>query len=147
MPGRAHPTRALGLALAALLGAGCSTDGHEALGTHTARVLINGSVVEEQMRITCDQVGWVWFIESLQQEPGFTAQVRTGDAVGARLVRIQNLAGFTGSSWNADPATAPVEADATFSDGVFTITGTAVGYYVDEPGDTDTAHFEFRTGC
>ena len=133
-----------------LLAAGCSTS-YEALGTHTAHVLVNGSAVAEQPRVRCEQVQWVWFIDSLQETPGFTAQVRTGDAVAARLVRIENLGGFTGSSWNAT-ATAPstpsdVGTDAEVADGTFTITGTAMGFYQDDPAEIATASFEIRTHC
>ena len=59
--------------------------------------------------------------------------------------------GFTGSSWNAE-TTAPatpvgVEADAEITDGVFTISGTAMGFYQDDPAETTTAEFEIRTDC
>lgn len=133
-----------------LVAAGCSS-GYEALGTHTAQVLINGSVVAEKPRIRCEQVQWVWFIKSLEQTPGFSAQVQTGETVQARLVRIENLGGFTGSSWNAD-TTAPatpvgVEADAEVTDGTFIISGTAMGFYNDDPAETTTASFEIRTDC
>lgn len=136
----------LAVPIAALVTGGCSS-GYEALGTHTARVLINGSETGERPPIRCEQVGWVWYVESLQQAPGFTAQVHTGDTVGARLVRIEDLGGFTGSAWNADAATARVETDATLMKGTFTITGTAVGYYSDDPSETATADFEIRTDC
>lgn len=142
-------TWALAVTIVALVAGGCSS-GYEALGTHTARVLINGSEIEERPPIRCEQVGWVWFIESLQQKPGFTAQVHTGNTVGARLVRIEDLGGFTGSAWNATAATAVaarVETDAMLTEGTFTITGTAVGYYSDDPSETATADFEIRTDC
>ncbi len=133
-----------------LAAAACST-GYEALGTHTAHVLVNGNEVAEQPRVSCEQAQWVWFIDSLQENPGFTAQVRTGDAVTARLVRIENLGGFTGSSWNAT-VTAPstpsdVATNAEIVDGTFTITGTAMGFYQDDPAETATASFEIRTDC
>ncbi|PRC60344.1 hypothetical protein C6A85_18790, partial [Mycobacterium sp. ITM-2017-0098] len=72
----------------------------------TAHVVVNGIETAEHTRVSCNQVQWVWFIESVRESPGFTAQVRPGDAVAARLVRIENLGGFTGSSWNAT-VTAP----------------------------------------
>lgn len=133
-----------------LVTAGCST-GYEALGTRTAQVLVNGDEVAEPPRVTCDQVEWVWFIESVQENPGFTAQVRTGDTVTALLVRLENLGGFTGSAWNATvraPSTPPgVGADAEVTEGAFTITGTAMGSYQDDPAEITTAHFEIRTDC
>ncbi|MGK2853459.1 MAG: lipoprotein LpqH [Microbacteriaceae bacterium] len=131
-----------------LLVAGCSSS-YEALGTDTARVLINGSEVAEQPAVGCKQVQWVWFIESLQENPGFTAQVRTGETVVALLVRIENLGGFTGSSWNTTASSTPtaVGADARVVNGTFTITGTAIGSYRDDPTETATARFEIRTDC
>ncbi|MGB2918833.1 MAG: lipoprotein LpqH [Mycobacterium sp.] len=145
-------SRRLAIAMGAvtLVAAGCSS-GYEALGTRTAQVSINGTEVAENPRIQCEQVQWVWFIKSLQETPGFSAQVHTGDTVVPRLVRIENLGGFTGSSWNAE-TTAPatpvgVEADAEITDGVFTISGTAMGFYQDDPAETTTAEFEIRTDC
>ncbi|WP_159229318.1 lipoprotein LpqH [Mycolicibacterium vanbaalenii] len=141
---------AVAMGTVALVVAGCSSS-YEALGTRTAEVLINGTEVAEKPRVRCEQVQWVWFIKSLEQTPGFSAQVRTGDAVVARLVRIENLGGFTGSSWNAE-TTAPatpvgVEAEADIADGTFTISGTAMGFYHDDPAETTTASFEIRTEC
>lgn len=134
----------------ALAVAACST-GYDALGTQTAHVLVNGDQVAVPTRVTCDQVQWVWFIASVEESPGFTAQVRTGDTVAARLVRLENLGGFTGSSWNASvmaPSTpSGVGADAEVSDGTFTITGTAMGFYQDDPAEIATATFEIRTDC
>jgi len=134
----------------AVLVAGCASD-YQALGTHTARVLINGTEVEERLAVACDQVQWVWFIESTQDEPGFTAQVRTGATVDGRLVRLQSLGGFTGSSWNTTGATpsaaTDVRVDAEVVDGTFTISGTATGSYDDDPAETTTADYEIRTDC
>ena len=141
---------AVAIGIVPLVAAGCATT-YQALGTHTARVLINGNPVAEQPRVTCEQVQWVWFIKSLQEAPGFTAQVRTGDTVAARRVRIAGLGGFTGSSWNAaDPApsTPPgVGAEAVVADGTVVITGTAMGFYDDDPAEIATATFEIRTDC
>ncbi|MDG5485809.1 lipoprotein LpqH [Mycolicibacterium gadium] len=129
-----------------LAAVGC-TSGYEALGTHTARVLINGREIADQRPIRCEQVQWVWFIESLEQTPGFTAQVRTGDTIQARLVRIDTLGGFTGSAWDASVTAPAVDVDADVMDGTFIITGTATGFYHDDPGETATATFEIRTDC
>lgn len=129
------------------LAAGGCTSGYEALGTHTARVLINGGEIDDRPPISCEQVQWVWFIESLEQTPGFTAQVRTGDTIQAELVRLDNLGGFTGSAWNASVTVPAVEADAEVMEGTFIITGTAMGFYHDDPAETANATFEIRTDC
>lgn len=141
---------AYGMMTVPLVAAGCST-GYAALGTRTAQVSVNGVEVAEPTRVMCDQVQWVWFIESVRDSPGFTAQVRTGETVTALLIRLENLGGFTGSSWNATnmaPSTpSGVGADAEVTDGTFTITGTAMGFYQDDPAETATARFEIRTDC
>lgn len=133
-----------------LLAAGCSA-GYDALGTQTAQVRVNGNVVAERTLVTCDQVQWVWFIESAGESPGFTAQVRTGDTVAAELVRLEDLGGFTGSSWNATVATpstpSAVGVDAEVADGTFVIVGTAMGWYQNDPAEIATAGFEIRTDC
>jgi hypothetical protein len=143
---RKDVTVAVAMVTTTLSAAGC-TSSYEALGTHTARVLINGAEIGDRPPIRCEQVQWVWFIESLQQTPGFTAQVSTGDAIQAELVRIDNLGGFTGSAWNASVTVPAVEADAKVTKGTFTVTGTAVGFYHDDPAETATATFEIRTAC
>lgn len=131
---------------ATLAAAGCSS-GYEALGTHTARVLINGNEIEDRPPIRCEQVQWVWFIDTLQPTPGFSAQVRTGGTALALLVRIDKLGGFTGSSWNATASAVDVGVDAKAVNGTFTIAGTALGFFHDDPTETVTANFEIRTDC
>lgn len=143
---RIHVTVTIATVTTTLSAVGCTT-GYEALGTHTARVLINGTEIGDRPPIRCEQVQWVWFIESLERTPGFTAQVRTGDTIKAELVRIDNLGGFTGSAWNASVTAPAVETDAKFTTGTFTVTGTAMGFYHDDPAETATASFEIRTDC
>ncbi|WP_197376469.1 lipoprotein LpqH [Mycolicibacterium baixiangningiae] len=130
------------LAAAALVAAGCS-DGYEALGTHTAHVFINGSDIGERPRIRCEQVQWVWYIETLQDAPGFTAQVSTGERVEPRAVQIDNLGGFTGSFWDVTVGS----ADAEITDGTVIVEGTAEGFYHENPSDRASATFEIRTDC
>ncbi len=134
----------VGLAAVPLVVAGCS-DGFKALDTHTAQVRINGSDTGDRLRVRCTQVQWVWFIESLQEAPGFRAQVSTGDSVDARLIRLDDVGGFTGSAWK-DSGT-EIGADAEFADGAFTITGTATGFFQKDPSATTTAQFEIQTDC
>ncbi|MCF6386118.1 lipoprotein LpqH [Mycobacterium sp. MBM] len=134
-----------GMLAVILTATGCSAAGHEVRGTDIARVTINGSEIGEPLVVGCNQAQWVWFIESTQDAPGFTAQVRTGASVDGLLVRLQGLGGFTGSAWNATGADTRVDAEVT--DGTFTISGTATGSYDDDPAATATANFEIRTNC
>lgn len=144
--GRLSLTVVVATVITTLAAVGC-TSGYKALGSQTARVLINGGEIADQRPIRCEQVQRVWFIESLEQTPGFTAQVRTGDTMEARLVRIDALGGFTGSAWNASVTAPAVEVDAEVREGTFIITGAAIGFYQDDPGETATATFEIRTDC
>lgn len=106
---------------------------------------VDGRQVAEHPRISCKQVQWKWFIETLEESPGFRAQVHTGRTVDADLIRFDDVGGFTGSAW--DDTGTPVKVDATLVDGTFTITGTATGYFHDAPADTTTTPFEIRTDC
>lgn len=138
MPGAAA------LLVVGLLVSGCSTSpASSALGTQTARVFINGTELADQPGVRCTQTGWVWFIETEQDEPGFTAQVRTGATVEPRLVRINGLGGFTGGFSDVTFGS----AEASVADGTLVITGTAEGAYDDTPLEPATADFEFRTDC
>jgi hypothetical protein len=122
--------------------AGCS-NGSSALGIHNASVRINGAVIEHRPRVRCEQVEWLWKIETLQDRPGFSAQVHTGDVVEARAVQIRDLGGFTGDFWDVTVGS----ADAIVENGTFVITGTAEGSYGHAPTERSTATFEIRTDC
>ncbi|MFY9917942.1 MAG: lipoprotein LpqH [Mycobacterium sp.] len=143
---RVHIKLAVLTITAALAASGCSS-GYKALGTHTARVVINGTEIEDRPPIWCEQVQWVWFVDTLQPTPGFSAQVRTGGTADALLVRIDKLGGFTGSSWNATGTAVDVGVDARVANGTFTIAGTALGFFHDDPTETTTANFEIRADC
>lgn len=123
---------------------GCSIDDRESLlGKHTAQVRINGSDVGD-LPISCSQVQWRWTIETLRDTPGFTVQLSTeGKSVTPESVKLRNLGGFTGSFWeNLD-----LRAEAGIADSTFTVTGTATGFYADNPTETATADFMIRTDC
>lgn len=127
---------------ALLVASGCS-DGYAALGTHTATVFINGAELDERPRIRCEQIQRNWYIETLKDAPGFTAQIRTGDDVIARGVQIEQLGGFTGSFWDGTVGA----ADAEVVDGTFRVSGSAEGYYLHDPSENTTAEFLIRTDC
>ena len=124
--------------------AGCGS-GAKLLGTHTAEVTINGKNSGREYRITCEQLpSWYWTITTLEEEPGFTAMVRTGgETASAESVQIRNLGGFTGSYFPNGVG----DAEARLAGKIFTITGSAVGFTAQEPDKTTTAHFSIRTDC
>lgn len=131
-------------AAAALLVAttsGCGS-GSALLDRHVVEVSINGKDAGSHV-VDCRQVQWLWNIETATETPGLIAQVRTGDPVVARSVQINNLGGFTGSYWDGTTG----EADATLTDGTFTIAGTAEGFFHDNPGERTSTTFEVTTDC
>ncbi|WP_422746366.1 lipoprotein LpqH [Mycobacterium sp. WMMD1722] len=141
--GRGSLVRTFGVIAVAILAiTGCGRD-FRALGTHTAQVSINGRDIGEQPRVSCDQIQWVWHIRTVQDSPGFTAQIRTGDSIEPRAVQIEGLGGFTGSFWDVTVGS----AEAAVDDGTFIVTGVAEGYYEQSPTDRSTANFEIRTDC
>ena len=85
----------------------------------------------------------MWHISTLQESPGFTAQVHTGDSVEPVAVQMQDLAGFTGSYWDVTVG----QAKADVKGGTFVIKGTAEGYYLANSSERATAEFEIRTDC
>lgn len=128
-------------AIVVIAAAGCSSP-QALLGTHDVHVRINGHDAGRHLA-SCTQAQWLWSIETLQDDPGLTAQFRTGVPVVAKSVQINNLGGFTGTFWEHTVG----EAEARFEDGTFTITGTAEGFYHDDPTDRTSAPFEITTDC
>ncbi|BBY29011.1 lipoprotein LpqH [Mycolicibacterium sediminis] len=128
---------------AAVLLTGCAASA-SALGVHTARVTIDGKALGEQPTITCNQTGWVWFIETEEKSPGFTAQVQTGGEVTPLSVQLTGLDGFTGGFSTATFGNAKAE----IRNDTVTISGSAEGTFDDGTSRTPgTAKFEIRTSC
>lgn len=130
------------LSAAVFASAGCSS-GYEALGTHTATVQINGTDIAEPLPVRCEQVNYRWYIESLADSPGFTAQIQAGESVSALGVQLEQLGGFTGSYWESTVGS----ADAEITDGTVQMSGVAEGYYQRDPSERATAEFVIRTDC
>ena len=122
--------------------AGCSSP-PAALGTHDAKVLINGKATNALQPVTCYQTGEAWTIETLDKEPGFTATVKLGDTVTPDLVNIRNLGNFTGTFWNDNLG----KAQAKVSNGKFNVSGEAKGAFADKPNQSTTATFDITTDC
>jgi hypothetical protein len=122
--------------------AGCANPPN-ALGTSDARVLINGKATNALQPITCTQTGTNWTIQTLEQEPGFTATLRLGDTVTPETVTIRNLGDFTGTFWadNLGKAQARVSQDS------FNVSGEAQGSFADNPNQTTTATFDISADC
>ncbi|MBE1552179.1 hypothetical protein GGC64_006266 [Mycobacterium sp. OAS707] len=145
-PERLRPrTQRLLVPLVAVLiaaGSGCSPHSTQLLQTHTIDVRINGQRTGDHL-VKCQQVQWLWNIQTLKSDPGLTAQVQTGKTVVAKSVQIDNVAGFTGDFWEGTTGNAQASVDRR----TFTIRGTAEGYYHNNPNDRSTATFEITTDC
>lgn len=132
---------AVATAAVLMIPTGCAS-GPALLDTHLVHVSINGKDTGGHF-VECSQTGWLWELETPERTPGLVAQVRTGDAVVARSVQINNLGGFTGNYWAGTTGA----ADASLVNREFTITGTAVGFFHDDPGERTNATFEISTDC
>jgi hypothetical protein len=121
---------------------GCSSP-PAALGTHDAKVIINGEATNALQPVTCYQTGDAWTIETLDKEPGFTATIRLGDTVTAQTVDIRNLGNFTGTYWDDNLG----KASAKVSQNKYTISGEAQGAFADKPNQSTSAQFEITTDC
>ncbi|GFG49317.1 hypothetical protein CQY20_13605 [Mycolicibacterium agri] len=122
--------------------AGCSSP-PSALGTSDARVLINGKATNALQPVTCTQTGTNWTIETLEEEPGFTATIRLGDTLTPESVTIRNMGNFTGTFWADNLG----KAQARVSEGGFNVSGEAQGSFADKPNQTTTASFDISADC
>ncbi|MGV0812640.1 lipoprotein LpqH [Mycolicibacterium boenickei] len=123
--------------LAALAASACAAPPAPAADAFTARLVINGQEVEPRLPVQCTQRGWLWTIETLPPTPGFTAIVQTGATIEPQIMRISDLAGFTGSWAGGEP-----ETQATIEGSTFHLSGTAHGSFADRP--TKPADVEYR---
>ncbi|MBN3454325.1 lipoprotein LpqH [Mycobacterium sp. DSM 3803] len=124
-------------AAAALAASACATASTPPADSHTARVFINGEEMPTTYSVECRQLDWFWTIDTLPKEPGFTAIVQTGATVTPKVMRIRELAGFTGSSGEGAPDT-----EARVEGTTFRVSGTAHGSFADRP--TKPAEVEYR---
>jgi ipoprotein LpqH len=122
--------------------AGCSSP-PAALSNHDAKVIINGEATNSLQPVRCSQIGQSWTIETLDEEPGFTATIQLGDPITAQSVDIRNLGNFTGTYWNDNLG----KASAKVNQGKFTVSGEAEGAFTDKPTQSTTATFDISTNC
>ena len=122
--------------------AGCSSP-PAALGGTTAKVTINGEGTGGAHAVRCSQTGWMWHIETPNQEKGFVATLDTGDQVTIQSVDFNDFDGFTGTFWKGSIG----EAEVTGDGGKFTITGSADGSFADNPSNAVNATFRIEADC
>ena len=124
--------------LAALVATACSAPTKPPADANTARITINGQQTGAAYPIQCTQRAWLWIIETLQKEPGFTAMVETGTATTPKAMRLRGMDGFTGS-WAVNGTGSP---EASLDGATFTFSGTAHGAFDDRP--TKPADVDYR---
>lgn len=122
--------------------AGCAAQ-PAALGSTTAKVIINGESTGQPHPVSCSQSGWAWTIETPDEDKGFTASIDTGDQVTVQSVEFRDIGGFTGTFWNGSIG----EAEVTSERGTFVIDGSADGAFTDNPSNAVTAQFRIEANC
>lgn len=109
----------------------------------TATVSINSEPTGERYYVSCAKVKWLLTIETGDADAGFTAIVDTDNRPDAKMVKIRDLGGFTGSAWTGGVG----ELRATRDDGRLTISGTGYGYFADDDRRPATAAFDITAAC
>lgn len=139
---RAKRVTAHVVTMLALAAAACTTTTGSPADANTARVFIDGREIPTTFTVDCTQLSWLWTIETLPKEPGFTAIIQTGGTVGPKVMRIRDLTGFTGAAQaEATDAKASIEGTA------FHLSGTAHGSFADRPTKPADVHFRMEAHC
>ena len=140
-------TRWLGLAtaLAAVtLTAGCGLTGSEpAERSEKAGRITLADKSRNTQAVSCTQINWMLSIEATAAPGNARASLQLGgDRPIVQTVSIDNIDGLHGIV-GGDAG----KAEASFVDGTYTITGTAVVSNVAEPGQSTTAPFRIEAPC
>ncbi|CRZ14525.1 hypothetical protein BN2156_01375 [Mycolicibacterium neworleansense] len=125
-----------------LVASACATPTGSPADAHTARVVINNQEMPTTYTVQCTQLSWLWTIETVPQEPGFTAIVQTGGTVEPKVMRIQGLTGFTGSAQAQAPDT-----QASIEGTTFHLSGTAHGSFADRPTKPADVQYRVEAHC
>jgi hypothetical protein len=131
------------MVLAVLGVAACSAAPGPPADGGTGRITINGPDASATYAIECTQLNWLWTIQTLQKDPGFTAMVETGTATTPKVMTIRNLNGFSGG-W-AEGTSGSTQASIAGS--TFTIDGTAHGAYADRPTKPADVQYRMEAHC
>ncbi len=134
--------RSVALIAISVVGLGACSSAGSALGHTTAQVIVNG-VNTGSHPVSCSQTGWMWHIQTVDESPGFSAFIDTGDTVGANSVRLLQLADFTGSYWQGIIG----DGTASIKNGTFTLKGTAQGAFAKSPTKRAKVPYEITTDC
>lgn len=135
---------------AGILVAGCSSSPQPAyqppagaLIPGTAQVTVDGRDAGTTYSVDCMTVGSLTMISTGGDESGVYTMVSNDEGLAVRLLRLTDLGGFTGS-YNQG-----LDGDATvaMTDRTYDISGTAVGFDLDEPSFRSSSPFQVKIAC
>jgi ipoprotein LpqH len=136
-------------AAAVLTVAGCSSSPAEfqarpgELIAGTAQVTVNGQDAGTTDSVQCTTVGPMTMIETGPGDDSVFAMIWAEDEQVVRIVRIQDLSGFTGS-YNSGLGG---EANVSMTGRTFDINGTAEGFETADPSFRAPGSFQLRVSC
>jgi ipoprotein LpqH len=126
--------------------AGCAAQPKPAPSTtqDSSRITVDDKTHTVQS-VQCDQVQWLVSLQAAAGPTHVTAMLQLdGETPTVKTVNIENFDGFYGVSGQGVDDT---RAEATFTDGTYTITGTARGSNSADPGHPRTATFQIQARC
>lgn len=130
-------------------GAGACSSSHAAapppgtLPPGTAKVTINNTALPATTAVKCEQLGPLTIIEAGDPGAGATMQVSNATGLVIKSVRINDLAGFTGSSLEGIDG----KTDVSMADKTYTLRGTADGFDNANPTTSTTDAFTIQVAC
>ncbi|WP_234706104.1 lipoprotein LpqH [Mycolicibacterium setense] len=126
----------------ALFASACAAPAGPPADANSARISIDNQELSRAFQVQCTQRSWLWTIETLPEEPGFTAIIQTGATVEPKVMRLRDMTGFTGST--------PVEgsdAQASIDGTTFHVSGTAHGSFADRPTKPAEVQYRMEAHC
>lgn len=122
--------------------AGCAEQA-ETAERNAARVTVDGNT-RTMDAVSCTQVGWLLTIDTTAGPARARVMLRLeGDGPSTETINLQDIDGFYGVAGHGVG-----NAEATFADNAYTITGTAEGSNpAADPGKTRTANFRIEADC
>jgi hypothetical protein len=140
------PNSPLAIAAVVFIAAGCQGQSEPAHATtqDTNRITVDDKTYTVSS-VKCFQVQWLLTVEAAAGPSRVTAMLQLGgETPTVRTVNIENFDGFYGVSGRA---VADTDAEATFADGTYTITGNAEGANSGDPTTQRTAPFRIEARC
>lgn len=128
--------------------AGCSSDQAAparpgVLPPGTAVLTVDGKDVGTTYSVRCESIDWMTRIHTDVQASALSAMLSNANKLRAESVRLQDLAGFTGSYERELQG----EAAVTMTGPTYHITGAALGFNRDQPTRLKAETFSIAVSC